>query len=32
MAAKYFACLCQNLGLFLVDVHLKTLETELKQI
>ena len=31
MASKYFA-LYQNLKLFLVDVRLKTLETELKRI
>ena len=30
MAAMYFA-LCQNLKLFLVNLHQKTLEIELKQ-
>ena len=31
MAAMYFALYCQNLKLFLANLHQKTLEIELKQ-
>ena len=31
MVAMYFALYCQNLKLFLVNLHQKTLEIELKQ-
>ena len=30
--ATIYVAMCQNLKIFLVDLHLKTLATELKQI